>query len=431
MGKGKKIINLLYFWVTLFMLCCLPISNKANSISIMLLLTLWLLEGNWKEKGASLLREPFFLLNAALFLLFLISYVRSENKDIARFFIEKNLSLIILPLIFCSGDRFSVREINNIFKAFITCIFLMMFLATILAAWQFILTGNSHVFFYHTLAHHVGLSAITASLLCCISLALLFHLPEKKKLKTCVAAIFSLWLLLLSSRLFIATGLLLLFCNIFYYLNLRNKIIAAALGLSLVTLLGVTHNPIRSRFQDLGQFPLNHLNDTVFSKADYFDGLSLRLLYFRFSAAIMQENGNYLWGTGTGDAENLLKEKIIAHDMYTGNGTTDTEGYLQYSFHNEYLQKLVQLGITGLGLFLAVIVYCWHLAFRYRSKLLSNLLIIFCLSFCTDTLTETQLGLVSYLSFLCLASILAKRTLSLSKKNKNPFPKYHESRQYL
>jgi O-antigen ligase len=398
------------------MICVLPWSLKLNSVGIIALLLLWLVEGEFKEKFQGLLREPFFILNALLFLLYLLSLFFSEDRITARFFIEKNLSLILIPLIFLSKRKFHLSEIHHLFKAFSGCILLMMLIATSMAIHQFVVDGDYHVFFYHALAHQVGISAIVASLLCCVSIAVLFALPEKGKLKNAVILLFCIWIIFLAAKLFLLVLALLLLVNVFVFLSRRLKIAAVGLFVAIVLVLTLTHNPLRNRFADMDHFSWTYLQKPVFDKADYFDGLSLRLLYVRFSLDIMTEQRQYVWGVGTGDAERLLKEKIIAHNMYTGDGITDKEGYLALSFHNEYLQKFVQLGIAGLTLFLAVIGYCFWLAVTRRNKLLLNLLLIFCLSFITDTLVETQLGLVSYLTFLCLAINLGRN--NLFEKNK-------------
>lgn len=151
------------------------------------------------------------------------------------------------------------------------------------------------------------------------------------------------------------------------------------------------------------RFRSSYLTDTTFNKGMYFDGLSLRLIYVRFSMEMMKEDGNYLLGVGTGDADTLLKQKILAYDMYKGDGVKNKEGYLKYGFHNELLQKFVQLGIIGLSVFIAIIVYCWYMAIRYRNRILLHLLLVFTLSFFTDTLLEQQFGLVIFFTFTCLA----------------------------
>lgn len=89
--------------------------------------------------------------------------------------------------------------------------------------------------------------------------------------------------------------------------------------------------------------------------------------------------------------------------MYQGDGVKDKQGYLQFGYHNEFLQKFVQLGITGLSVFIALLAYGYYLAFRYRHRFLGNLLLLFTFSFFTDTLLEQQVGLVLFLTFSCIA----------------------------
>jgi O-antigen ligase len=160
---------------------------------------------------------------------------------------------------------------------------------------------------------------------------------------------------------------------------------------------------VRKRFEDVGKFHTEYLSMKMYNPGMYFDGLSMRLIFVRFGLEIFREQGNYLLGVGTGDAEHLLKEKIKAYNMYQGDGVKDKAGYLQFGFHNQLLQKLLQLGLLGFAVFLATIVYCFAMAIKYKDGFLLNLILIFTLTFFTDTLLEHQVGLVMFLSFACMA----------------------------
>lgn len=397
-----KISGKLYWIISLLLVSSLLFSYKINSLCIIALFLTWLIEGGFALKFRQLIREPFFLLNVLLFVLYLLSVTQSEDKATARFFVEKNLSLVVLPLVLLSKKRFTKEEVFTLGKVFIAGTVLLMTVATAVAVRNYFLVHNIDVFFYHKLPEPVGASAIVASLFCILSLALLFYLPAGKW-KGVTGILLSVWLLLLASKLFLAVFCLMLLFNLAGRLSLRAKMLAGLVAATLGIVLVVVPNPLYQRFSDMGKFHRYYLTAPVFNDGIYFDGLSLRLVYIRFGLEIMKDENSYWWGTGTGDAEALLRQKIRTYHMYQGDGVKDKQGYLQFGYHNEFLQKFVQLGITGLSVFIALLAYGYYLAFRYRHRFLGNLLLLFTFSFFTDTLLEQQVGLVLFLTFSCIA----------------------------
>lgn len=398
-----KYAGKLYFWLTLLLISSLLFSYKLNSLCIILLFVTWLVEGNYRNKFRQLISEPFFVIHALLFVLYVISIKLSTDPSTARFFVEKNLSLLAVPLIFLSKKRFTAAETTIFCKTFIAGTLLLMSLALSKSIPAFVTTGDNGFFFYHRLAEQVGISAIIASLHCMLSIGLVFYIGGNNRVQWLLIAVLGLFVLLLTSKLFLLVLFLLVLINTYRLVSAKIKIAALSLSLLLVLLIACTENPVRKRFEDMGKFQTAYLRAAQFNPGMYFDGLSLRLVFVRFGLEIMQENGNYWLGVGTGDAEALLKQKIIDYNMYLGDGGVDKEGYLQFGYHNQFLQKLVQLGIAGFVLFISGIVYCFFTAIKYRNKMLLNLMLIFTFSFFTDTLLEHQVGLVMFLTFACLA----------------------------
>ena len=407
--KKLKPLSKAYFIVMVLLVCSIVINNAMNSICIMMLLAVWLVERGFGCKWKQLLREPFFILNALSLVLYAISIGISHDKGSAIFFFTKNLSLIIIPTVLLSGREFNKAQINLILKAFILCVFIAMSIESLLSLIQYFETHDRSFFFYHKLVGSIDIGgAIIASFFCMTSMVFLFYLPDKGRLKWFLYAAFGVWIILLNSKMFLATLLLLFLINGFSLLTTRVKIVSILIIASGVLFLSVINNPIKQRFMDMSHFQKSYLTASTFNPDMYFDGLSLRVIYIRFGLEIMRENGNYLIGVGSGDAENLLKKKIASYNMYTGDGVTEKEGYLKYGYHNEYLQRLVQFGFAGFSLFMAAIVYCFYMAIKYKQKLLLSLMIIFSSSFFTDTLIEHQVGLVSFLVFSCLCIIIIR-----------------------
>lgn len=398
-----KAIPKIYFGILVLLVASLTFSYKINSLSIIALFLVWLLDAGFTTKFRRLIKEPFFIGNVLLFGLYLLGIALSEDKATARFFVEKNLSLIVIPLVMLSMKKITREQFFVLGKIFVAGTSVLMLLALILATRYWFQIHHYEVFFYHKLAGQVGISAIIASLLCIVSIAILFELPGYGKLKWGSITFLSLCLILLSSKLFLLMLGIMIMLNVLKYIKPKTRIGLCLSILMVTALIGFTSNPISKRFKDMGKFHTEYLTAKKYNPGMYFDGLSMRLIYIKFGFEILGEDGNYLLGVGTGDAENLLKDKIRAYDMYLGDGVKNKLGYLEYGFHNQLLQKLLQLGLLGFVIFLGVIIYCFGMALKYKNRFLLNLMLIFTLTFFTDTLLEHQVGLVMFLSFTCLA----------------------------
>jgi O-antigen ligase len=91
-----------------------------------------------------------------------------------------------------------------------------------------------------------------------------------------------------------------------------------------------------------------------FDPGNYFNGLQFRLLQWRFVPQILSENRAWITGVGEGDAQQLLNDKYVSENMYIGDAQRGGKGFLGYNTHNEFLQSLLETGIPGLLLYVAV-----------------------------------------------------------------------------
>lgn len=379
------------------------VSSKLNSIGIILLTTTWLLDGFTKEKVRSFVKHPFFIFSALLFLCYVFGWAISVDKPAAGFAVEKKLSLVLLPAILLSMPALGKERLQRLFSLFVGSTVLLMVTALWIACARYAVWADDSVFFYHGLVECLHISAITASCFCLVSLILVFQLPIPDLPRGLLAFFLISSLLLLSSKIFLFLLVLLAMAYLFSLKGSRPKVILLS-GMALGALcIWTTPNPIQKRFADMSRFSVGTIMAHRYKAEDYFDGLTMRLVFVRFSKQILQEKRAYLFGVGTGDAERHLKQKIADSDMYTGRGTTASDiGYLEYGFHNQYAQMGVQMGLVGLGLFLILLAYAWLAAVRYDEKWLAAVLLLFTIGCFTECWLEAQTGLVLFLLFALL-----------------------------
>jgi len=404
----------LYFWGVVCASCTQIFHIRLNSIAIIFLIATWLLAiaGKYKEAFFRLRKNPLFWLCFAVFMSFIYGYFISEDRSTAAFFIEKKLSLIVLPLVLLTYFPFTEKQLQLLFKAFITSTLLLLTTSTLLVFYDFLHHGDLEAFFYHNLLSPFHYSAIIASLYCLISLVLLQRISTHTSWKWIISALLIIYLILLSSRLMLLLLCLFILVTIFRKKNMAVRWLSLLTIASIAILLIISENPIKKRYLELSLFYPEKINASQYQASDYFDGLSLRLLYIRFSFEILTEHKAWLTGVGTGDADKLLQEKIRTSGMYTGNPQGEDQlGYLRFTFHNQYLQTLVQTGIPGLLLLVSLLGYCWVFAIRNKNQLLWALMTMFSLCFFTDDWMEFQAGLVSFLMWILISVNLSKSHL--------------------
>jgi O-antigen ligase len=168
---------------------------------------------------------------------------------------------------------------------------------------------------------------------------------------------------------------------------------------------------------ELKNTKLTILKQDSFAYNTPFNGLTFRLLQWRFATEILNENEAWFTGIGLNSSQAVLDAHYQKKGIYTGNPDLGDSGYLGYNFHNQYLETLVGTGVPGLLILLLIIFFIF---FRLRSKLLFPLhvYLITTLFFFTESVLERQAGIL----FFCL--IVFVFSIKSSKRNgSNPLTK--------
>ena len=105
---------------------------------------------------------------------------------------------------------------------------------------------------------------------------------------------------------------------------------------------------------------------------------------------------NWLTGVGPGRMLHMLHERYFFYSLANHFNV----GY--YDPHNEYFSTWLSFGIIGITLFVAVLAIHCIRAIRGKNNLYSYLLIILCITFCTETVLSRQQGVLFYAVFTSL-----------------------------
>ncbi|HUS01350.1 MAG TPA: O-antigen ligase family protein, partial [Chitinophagaceae bacterium] len=248
------------------------------------------------------------------------------------------------------------------YYVWIACVAMLYCIANAIHRYFFLHQG-SQVFFYHELVSPFKQNAVQVSVLLFFGLIhLLENIRERGYSFTFIHSMLILFfifsILLLSSKLVIIFSAA---CIFFYFIISFKKeqkklllIISTIFICAAIMLVLLTQNPVGKRFNEIISGNITLVQQQRFSPAIYFNGLQFRLLQWRFVPEILTENNAWLTGVSIGDAQTLLDKKYISTNMYIGEWKEG--GFLGYDTHNQFLQSLLQTGISGLLAFMAI---CW------------------------------------------------------------------------
>lgn len=124
------------------------------------------------------------------------------------------------------------------------------------------------------------------------------------------------------------------------------------------------------------------------------NSVNMRKLIWQTDQQLVQHY--WLTGTGPGRILQRLHERYFFHSIYRGYFV----GY--FDPHNQYFFEWICFGIAGLLLLAAILAIQFRQAIRHADTIYLYLLIIFAVTFFTESLLERQQGVVFYAIFTAI-----------------------------
>jgi O-antigen ligase len=326
---------------------------------------------------------------------------------------QRTSALIFVPASACVNQSFFRSDTS---KKLMPCFAIILTTAglycLVVATFKYYSDQPAFPFFYHPLVkplsqHAIQFSVLVFTALICLTENLKKNLTSSANLFARPAVAFlSLFLILLSSKLIICFYIAYLL-SLFLYkrpFKTKNIIVASALITTMIILM-ITRNPVGNRFRAIFSGNYELFTQRKFNPGVRFNGVQFRLLQWRFTYEILNEQHEWLTGLTPGDAQSYLDKKYVETNMYTGVAGTDNHGFLGYHTHNQFLQLTLENGLPALVLFLLICYAYIKMAIeskRNEQRWVIALLIFYCF---TDAPLNTQYGLVIFLflpAFLCL-----------------------------
>lgn len=377
------------------------------SLSLALLAGDALLAGSWRAKGRHLRRQPWLWPCLALYGAYLLGMLHTQAVAEGWDSLIVKLPLLLLPLVIGSQPALSSQEFRVLREVYFGAALLTCLLAAVGAFGQALATGDwSYAqFSYAPLAGQVGLHPTLMGMLA-NGAALLLFLPgapgrlaprfSRRWRLLSLAAIFGLEVLLASRiqlPLFLL-GVLVAFGLWALAPTRRRQAGLLGTGVLLAGLGLVALSPqAGARLAELRQWDIDPI---PVEKLPY-HGVAVRA---------------YLWERAA---------EGIAQAPWTGHGTGDAQAILQAQFardgfprpemnaHNQYLQTALEIGLPGLGLWLACLGTFLWLAYRRRDALLGGMVLLFAISCLGEAMLDRQLETSFFALFASLLGTLAGR----------------------
>jgi O-antigen ligase len=426
-------------------LAFLPFSILICHIAMSLYVVLWATEGNWKMKVNHVKTNFLLQLLIAWLVVMVAGLFLTENRSAGIAELEKKIFFFLLPVcIATSAVNFSTLQIRSLFYGF-TLICFGVIIFCVVSSWiqwnsfdndplaferiDFLNSSNyfashpdiskSWVFFtYIGLANgiHIHPSYFSLYLAFCIVFLLTEHSQEKtfryqSAIQIVLIGIFLIALVLLSSRIIVLAMAVIFIGWIVYefrfHRSWKQTFLIGTLLIGFV--VGVFLNPI-SRHRNWKE--LTSMSYTVTPQTNYRTSSDIRASLWWLGWRSFQE-GNPVWGSGTGDVEDVMKAQGEKYKITNVLGTYDP--------HNQFLHVLIANGILGLILFSALLLTGFAFAVREKQMVLLVFLILFTLLCITESALELQKGIAFFSLIFSLLTFQRSSSEAAIRSTQNSF----------
>lgn len=406
-GKGFERHRSVHFILLMLIVITLPYSTKLNSFLIILLFLNSIISQTYNKSPISIFQKKniTLILISLPFIFNLLSITYTENLDRGFFSLEKNLSFLVMPIIFVLTDKISKYQLRQIFIAFIISISIAAFICLVYSIYKIITTQSLidntvvrdrdyYYFVYSELTEPVPLSPIYFGMYLNFAIFLLMYLISIKKRMVWIwlFAFLSIFNLLVLSKINILLYFLIIIICVIRELILKKKLkmiiwAFTVIGISAVIVFLV--KPIKERLVNINYFEYDVEEDHMGN----WNSANLRLAIWDSTLDVIKENP--LIGVGAGDDKNAILESYKKNNFKMGLIT-------EYNPHNLFLSLTVKYGlIASLIIFIANFLKPFIVGYRYNN-ILAMLIIIFFINSLIEVTFATQKGVVFYTIFICL-----------------------------
>tara|TARA_B110000003_G_scaffold42848_2_gene40206 strand:- start:12559 stop:13779 length:1221 start_codon:yes stop_codon:yes gene_type:complete len=382
-------------FLVLLILITLPLGYAVNSISIILFFI-----GSFLLRVFKIEKYSFNNINILLILFFGLcfsSLLWTDNIENTKNVLPRFLSFLVLPIAFSikTDTNFKKEKVLSTFsQSLVFYAFYCLFIGVIKA----FKSKDISYLFYHQLSQNLSnMSAIYLSVF--ISFAILYYLNKKIKSRVDIFYLFflGLFLILLSSKTIITITFLLSIIIFLKDFELKKINIKQFFFIGLILLIFIIASV---NFHKRFETEFNKTNITeVLTKKEFghvylWTGTGLRVFQIKAFYEVFLEKRKYLLGLGLNNSQKSLNEKYNEYNLYPG--------FLNFNYHNQYIQILAELGIVGLLIGISILILITKQAVFYKDHFLLSFIFFTLVVFMTESFMWRQRGMVFFITILLL-----------------------------
>lgn len=375
----------------------------------LLILPAFFLPGYWAKFKVTV-KKPITILFLSFFVLHAVSLLYTNNMDSGMLSMELKFSYLLIPLflppLFMSRPAIG----SSTFRLLMLGALLAFAVAIGKGIYDFIQTGSFGEFFGAFFSEIVHPSYLAVYLIVLTNIMGIGLIRTGSQLT--VKQRFWSWFLVLILTLFaILTmskiGLVLLVVNAlilsFYYAYTSGRYLKTSLvflGFLGLTFTGIYFTPMKLRVEQM----IHEIKTPMKSEKAYIMSTGMRLVTWEISSEVIAENT--LTGVGVGDIRDELNRKYNEKGI-VGLITRELDS------HQQFLQTFATIGLSGFVNLVFIFLYLIVVAVRKRKLMLLSLTVFYLLFGLTESMFETQAGLVFFLLMVTLLLFVDERKLKL------------------
>lgn len=403
--------NPVWLWLVL-LLTTIPLKLGINNLCLIgLIITVV-----WKQKRERKFSFQMFL-PILLYLLMLLSWFWSIDREATANALTKELFFVLIPLIFIF---FPVIDEQQKAKAILYYGYGMAgyaFFYLVRALIRYVEVQDLAVFFYHEEEGRMGfglvpqlLNAIHVSVFASLAFFVILIRKGKSVFDKLCLVLLLLFILLLSSKNIIVVFMLLL--AVYGYMTLRGKLDKKKIFylslLALVVVIALFGKMKERIYQEIKAETVNTYDDNGvhfvsvseawnnerFHPNDFFSGTAFRVYQSRIFFELLEENTVFWNGFGLNATTIKLIEKEKDYNLH--------QGYGGMNFHNQYFQFFAEIGFLGFLMLLLMLALNLRNAINNKDFIHFVFGILMISLFLTESFLSRQRGVVFFILFYCL-----------------------------
>ncbi len=369
---------------------CLPLIKSIVPGLLGLVLIASFFQDHFSQLKENFKKQKNILWFSVIYFLYVIGLTWTEDKSAGWFDLEVKLSMLIIPIVI-SYSSISHVNIIKVLKAFIEGCVIACIICILYACYRYYYTEDIDYFFYNFLSyfHHASYFSMYLNFAILLLLADLLGyqriLQISKWSKFGVIMFLGVFILFISSKTAYITLLLTIILGLFAWIRKTKnyKMLFIMLGLLLIIPPTLYHSSaiVKSRALEF----IDSFNKS--EEAESVTGTMYRMIIWEESTHII--SNNVLKGVGTGDVKQELKNRYEALGL--------NEAYeAGLNCHNQYLQTFMAIGIIGITILLLTFFIPVYLSIKSRNFIYLSFLFLIMINFITESMLETQSGVVFY-----------------------------------